>query len=252
MVKSIGIYGFIASYFLLLAVLTISYKERLKLEKDILISFARMSLQLFAAGFVLIYLFKLDNIIVNVVVFTVMVGFASNISISRAKLKGKGIGLFVFLSIFVSALVVLVFVFVGIIRMNYPHARYFIPLAGMIIGNSMNSTAIAAERFFSKIKDNKPAIEDLLCIGANWDEALAFVRRDSLKAALLPSLTSASGMGIVFLPGMMTGQILSGVNPKEAVFYQIMIVIAIASVVSLSNYIMVKMVSKKLNLFDSF
>ncbi|WP_025270740.1 ABC transporter permease [Hippea sp. KM1] len=247
MVESIGLKGCLVSYGLLVVVLFISHRERLKLEKDIVVSFVRMSVQLFVAGFVLIYLFRLDNLLVNVAVFVVMVGFATDISLSRAKLKGKGIWFYVFLSILLSAGVVLLFVFFGVIRMPYLHARYFIPLAGMIIGNSMNSTAIGAERFFSKLEDNKDAVFDLLGIGATMDEALAFIGREALRAAILPSLTSASGMGIVFLPGMMTGQILSGVNPQEAVFYQIMIVVSISTVVCLSNYLMIRTISKRIN-----
>jgi len=249
MVKPIGLGGLLISYILLLFVFLISYTEKLKLEKDILISYLRMSIQLFLAGFVLVYVFRFDNAFVNLTIFLFMIFFASRIVVERAGVRLKNAAVFIFISILISSSLVLVVLLFGIIHLNMLNARYFIPLAGMVVGNSMNSTAIGMERFFSKIKDNRERIEDLLGLGATEEEALSFVRRDALKAALLPVLASASGMGVVFLPGMMTGQILSGVVPTQAVFYQIVIVIAICLTVSLSNYLMVKILSKKLNFY---
>ncbi len=249
MVKPIGLGGLLISYGMLIFVFLISYLEKLKVEKDIAISYLRMSVQLFLAGFVLIYVFKLDSPLVNIVIFLFMIFFASRIVVERSGVKLKNAAVFIFISILASSSVVLVVLLFGIIHLKSLNARYFIPLAGMVVGNSMNSTAIGIERFFSKIKDNRERIEDLLGLGALEEEALMFVRRDALKAALLPVLASASGMGVVFLPGMMTGQILSGVVPTQAVFYQIVIVIAICLTVCLSNYLMVKMLSRKLNFY---
>ncbi len=249
MVKPIGLGGLLISYTMLLFVFLISYKERLKLEKDILVSYLRMSIQLFVAGFVLIYVFKFDNPWINIIIFLFMIFFASRIVVERSGVKLKNAAIFIFISILISSSFVLVALLFGIIHLESLNARYFIPLAGMVVGNSMNSTAIGVERFFSKIKDNRERIEDLLGLGATEEEAVSFVRRDSLKAALLPVLASASGMGVVFLPGMMTGQILSGVIPTQAVYYQIVIVIAICLTVCLSNYLMVKILSRKLNFY---
>ena len=252
MIKHITLFGLILSYGFLLLIIFISIKEKLSLAKDVIISFTRMSIQLFAAGFLLYYVFKIDNYIINTVIFLFMIFFASRIVISRTKIKLKNAAFYVFISILISASIVLSITMFGIIRLHHLNARYLIPLAGMIIGNSMNSAAIGIERFFSKAKDNYELIEDLLCLGATNTEALAFIRKDALRASLLPSLTSASGMGIVFLPGMMTGQILSGINPTEAVYYQIVIVIAIAATVCLSNYIMFRFFFGVRSKFSSF
>ncbi len=246
MVKPIGVTGLVVSYLILTFVFVISFLERLKLERDILISYLRMSVQLFLAGFVLVYVFKIDNPFLNVVIFLFMIFFASRIVVERSGVKMKNATIFVFLSILISSAVVLTILLFGIVGLNRLNARYFIPLAGMVIGNSMNSTAVGIERFFSKIKDNRSKIEDLMGLGATQEEALSFVRKEALKAALLPALASASGMGVVFLPGMMTGQILSGVKPTQAVYYQIVIVVAIGVTVCLSNYIMVKILSRNL------
>ena len=252
MVKAIGTSGLLISYAVLLILFVVAYFEKLKIEKAILISYLRMSVQLFVAGFVLIYVFRVDNDLLNAVIFLFMVFFASRIVVDRSGVKMKNAIGFVFFSIFISSVAVLIVLLFGIIHLSRLNARYFIPLAGMVIGNSMNSTAIGIERFFSKLKDNRERIEDLLGLGATEEEAVSFVRQAALKAALLPSLASASGMGVVFLPGMMTGQILSGVNPSQAVFYQIVIVIAIGVTVCLSNYFMVKILSKKLNFYLTY
>ncbi len=244
MIKHISIEGFVLSYLLLIVIIVLTRKEKLGIIKDIIVSFTRMSLQLFIAGFILLYIFKLNSILLTSSIFVLMVFFASRIVIDRTKVKLKHITLYLFLSISVSSLAVLSFMLIGIIKIKIFDSRYIIPLAGMIIGNSMNSIAIGIERFFSKAQDNKEEIEDFLCLGANGYEAFSKIRKDAFKSSMLPSLSSASGMGIVFLPGMMTGQILSGINPIESVNYQIVIVITIASSVAISNYIILRLLEK--------
>ncbi len=246
MFKQISLGGLAASYLLLLVIIFLTHKEKLKITKDILISFTRMSIQLFIAGFTLLYVFKINNIFLTTAIFVAMIYFATRIVVSRAKVKVENIALYIFISILISSSIILAFMLFGIIRLGVIQARYVIPLAGMIIGNSMNSTAIGIERFFSKAKDDSELIESFLCLGANSKEALALVRRDAFYSSLLPSLSSASGMGIVFLPGMMTGQILSGINPIESVNYQVAIVISIAASVTIANYIILRMVGKNI------
>ncbi|AHF98093.1 hypothetical protein DESACE_07130 [Desulfurella acetivorans A63] len=140
--------------------------------------------------------------------------------------------------------------FVSIGLKNPFEARYFIPLAGMIVGNSMNSTTIAIERFFSEIHQNKQYIEELLSLGATAREATIEFKQRAFRSSLMPQLASVSAMGIVSLPGMMTGQILSGVNPIEAVKYQMIILIAINTAICLSVYILLSFEQKKF--FNSF
>ncbi len=246
MVKQISTGGLALAYLLLLVILFLTHKENLRLTKDILLSFGRMSLQLFVAGFVLLYIFRINSILLTSAIYLFMIFFATRIVISRTGVKIRRLFVYLFLSILISSLSVLLFIFFGIIHLNDLNARYVIPLAGMVIGNAMNSTTISIERFFSRVSEAKEQIEMLLCLGANEHEALSFIRRGAFRSALLPSLSSASGMGIVFLPGMMTGQILSGANPIEAVNYQIMIVIAISTTVALSNYLVLRLTEKSL------
>ncbi len=244
MIKHISSEGLIFSYFMLLIILLLTHKEKLKLEKDIIITFLKMSIQLFFAGFVLLYIFKLNSIVLTTLIMILMIFFATKIVIKRTKIKLKYIGFYLFISISIATVVILATMLVGIIQLNHFNSRYIIPLAGMVIGNSMNSIAINIERFFSKTKASQEIIEELLCMGANRYEALSLVRQEAFRASLIPTLSSASGMGIVFLPGMMTGQILSGINPIESVSYQIVIVISIATSVVIANYIALRFMEK--------
>ena len=244
MVKHISLTGLALSYSMLTVVIAVSYKENLAITKDIIVTYIKMSLQLFFAGFALSYIFKIDSTVLTSLILLFMILSAALIVIEKTKIKFRKIVLYIFLSISVSALSVLSFMLFGIVHLDNFNAQYVIPLAGMIIGNSMNSLTISIERFFSKLSDNRETIENYLCLGANGYEALEPVRKDAFKSALLPSLSSASGMGIVFLPGMMTGQILSGISPVESVNYQISIVIAILVSIFVSNYIILRLLKK--------
>jgi putative ABC transport system permease protein len=244
MIKHISYTGFFLSYLMLIIIIVLTHKEQLKLAKDIFITFGKMSVQLFLAGFLLLYIFKLNSILLTSMILLLMIFFASRIVVYRSKVSFKKITIYLSVSIFISTIIVLSFMLFGIIQLKSFDARYVIPLAGMIIGNSMNSMAINIERFFSKSKDNRELIENFLCLGANRYESLIQIRKDAFASSLLPSLSSASGMGIVFLPGMMTGQILSGTNPIESVSYQVTIVIAIATSVTISNYIILRLLER--------
>ena len=115
--------------------------------------------------------------------------------------------------------------------------RYLIPLAGMIIGNSMNGAALAAERLASEIDERREEIESALCLGADSRNASREAVRQAFRAALIPTVNTMAAMGLVALPGMMTGQILSGTEPVTAVKYQIAIMCAITGSVGLTSFL---------------
>jgi putative ABC transport system permease protein len=105
--------------------------------------------------------------------------------------------------------------------------RYLIPLAGMIIGNSMNAIAVALDRLFAGLRQRRREVETLLALGATGPEAAQELVRDAVRAGLLPTLSTMLTVGVVSLPGMMTGQILAGADPALAIRYQIMIYLVI-------------------------
>lgn len=232
--------GLMIIYFLVFINLILVEILKFRLFKQFLIAITRMSIQLFIAGFILKYIFQLNTFHIIILVFLVMALFASNIILKKAKVPVKNLFFYIFLSITLVTLFI-GFIFIKIIIGLTPwyEARYFIPLMGMILGNSMNGCALAIERFYSQIKNQQKEVESLLCLGASTFEAVKEIIINSLKAASLPYITSMSGIGLVFLPGMMTGQILSGINPIVAVKYQLSIMIVIFTSVIFSSLLVV-------------
>lgn len=106
--------------------------------------------------------------------------------------------------------------------------QYWIPLAGIIIGNAVNGGTIAGERLVNAIETNRGEIETHLCLGASPQRAIALYRRQAIRAGILPNLNQMALVGIVTLPGILTGQLLGGVNPLNAVSYQILVLFSLA------------------------
>ena len=201
-----------------------------------MISLLRMSVQLLAASLVLKYLFALNNVALILMLFAAMSGFAANIILKRSKTAGFGIFPKLMGVVFVVGLAV-TGVFVALVARLDPwyEARYFIPLSGMILGNSMNGCALALDRFFNAIRDDRKGAETMLALGATPFEVSLRYIRGAIRSGALPFVTNMSGMGIVFIPGLMTGQLLSGTPPLIAVKYQIAIMISIATSVVLTS-----------------
>ena len=112
--------------------------------------------------------------------------------------------------------------------------RYFIPIGGMIIGNSMTGISLGLHSLLDGMKSKKPLIESALMLGATPRMATRDIVNQTFDASILPTINSMVGMGIIFLPGMMTGVILSGADPMVAIKYQIAIMFGITGSVSLS------------------
>ena len=112
--------------------------------------------------------------------------------------------------------------------------RYLIPLFGMIIGNAMNAAALAAERLEAEMESRRGEVEAYLALGATSRRASQEPARRALRASLIPTVNSLMVVGIVALPGMMTGQIIAGVSPLVAIRYQIVVMFMLASCVSIA------------------
>lgn len=183
----------------------------------------RMLLQLIMIGYLLAFMFNSSNPWLISSVLGVMLFFASYIALRPMKNKSKHLYLNVFISIFVGGVLTLIVVTQGVIGLTpWYEPHYLIPLAGMIFANSMNVVSIAAERF--EVENGR---------GVNYKEA----RSAAYNAALIPVLNSLFAVGLVSLPGMMTGQILSGISPLIAVRYQIMVMLMILSSAGISSAI---------------
>lgn len=189
--------------------------------KNSLYAIFRMLLQLLLIGYFLTFIFKSESSLIVVLVLTVMLFAASWIGLRTSKIPRKILLLKSFCSILLGGGVVLLLITQGVLNLHpWYLPSYVIPLAGMIFANSMNSVSLAVERLEAEIKRNIP-----------YDEA----RIIAFSASLIPITNSLFAVGLVSLPGMMTGQILSGVSPFIAARYQIMVMCMIFSAVGISS-----------------
>lgn len=232
----IQLWQFALVYLLLIVSAVIMKKCRINQTRLLIVSSIRMSVQLIIAGLILNYLFKNPHPAFTVLYLAIMTGFA----ISRVLSKNKEINLkfkvVISVSISISGLLIIVFFICTVIGESLYNPQYAIPIAGMILGNTMTGVSLGIKTFRESLKDQRARINALLNIGATPPKILLPFVRQAMETALLPTMNSMLGMGIVSLPGMMTGQILSGTLPTTAILYQIAIMIAICTVVCLSSF----------------
>ncbi|NOX14483.1 MAG: ABC transporter permease [Epsilonproteobacteria bacterium] len=176
--------------------------------KEIGLATFRMILQLLIIGYFLTYIFHNDNSLVGFIILFFMVSVSSFIALRNVENKGLSTYIKFFISIAIGGSFNLILVLFFVLNLDPIYQpRFIIPLAGMIYANSMNALSLGAERFENEIKTK------------NYVTARAI----SFKASLIPQVNAFLAVGLVSLPGMMTGQILSGVNPIIAVRYQIVV-----------------------------
>ena len=219
---------------------------RLRLEKDLLWGSVRTFAQLFLVGYVLQFVFRLNNPFVILGLYLWMIFWAAYTI--RGRVQEKAISVFAptFVSMVVSYMVVAIFVTGAIVQVKpWYTPQYFIPLGGMIVGNSMNAIAIALERMFSDFRKQREQIELAFCLGATYQEATVATLRDSIKAGMIPSINALMTVGLVSLPGMMTGQILAGADPTTAIRYQIIVMLMLVASTAIGSIAVVHIVRRK-------
>ena len=191
----------------------------------------RMLAQLLIIGYFLLYIFGANNIWMLLAVLSVMVLAASWIALRTIKAKRRALFLTVLVSVLFGGASVLILITQGVLRLSpWYRADMMVPLAGMIFAGSMNAIALAAERYFEERGRSTPI-----------DKA----RASAFRTAMIPITNALFAVGLVSLPGMMTGQILSGVDPLIAVRYQIMVMAMLYGSTGLSAAIFLAMVSRK-------
>jgi len=222
-------------YLLLLIPLGIAWYLRIGIVKRLLIATLRMTAQLMAVGVALIYIFRWDHTWINIGWVAAAIGFATFSAINNAELNYRKFVLPVFSALLFSAGSILLF-FNGILLDldNIFTAQYLIIIGGMLLGNALKGIIIGIADFYKAIHDGQDRYLYHLAAGASQMEALVPFFRDGFKAALNPSIASMATMGVVFLPGMMTGQIIGGSSPDTAIRYQIAIMITIFVCITLS------------------
>jgi putative ABC transport system permease protein len=212
---------------------------RLRLTRDLIISMLRMGVQLGLVAIYLEYIFKLDMLALNVAWVLVMIVVATGSILRQSGLSWrKCLWTILPAHLLTSLLILCGFLFVFDF-VTVASARYLIPLMGMVLGNILRSNVVALDRFFSELRANEEMHIQYLTLGASEAEAVRPFLRNALRAAVGPQLGTVATMGIVSLPGMMTGQILGGSSPAVAITYQIMIMIAIFTAATVSAFLAV-------------
>lgn len=224
----------ILSSSLVFIALLFSYFQKLNLEKDIIISMVRATIQLLIVGYFLEYIFNLKSIYTTTIIVLFMIINASLTASKRAK-EIKHSVLISFFSIF-SATLITLFILIITKSIKYIPSQV-IPISGMIISNSMIAIGLCYKNLIKSFNENTLKIETKLSLGANLLQASKDIITDSIKISLIPNIDSFKTLGIVSLPGMMTGLILAGSSPIIAVKYQIMVTFMILSASSISSFI---------------
>lgn len=226
----------VSAYLFVLILLAISKYRKLKMEKDIVLSSFRMTLQLVLVGYLLSYVFESPSWIFTSVILMFMQIFASFTVVKSLKRQvSKKLKRSLVLSLFVGSSVSLVYFAAVVLRVSpWYSPQNIIPIAGMLIGNSMTSVSLGAKSLLDGISYESETIENSLMLGAHPKEACRPYINSAFESGIIPTLNSMLGMGIVFLPGMMTGQILAGISPVEAIKYQIAIMLGILGSVTLA------------------
>jgi putative ABC transport system permease protein len=219
----------LALTFLLLALpVILSLIYRFTLIKSLFYSVARMTIQLILIGVFLKYLFLWNNTIINLLWLMIMIIVAVFSAIRSSSIKITKIAMPSFLSFSIATLGVILYLNTVVIRLdNIFDSKYLIVLGGMLLGNSLRGNIVGITTFYKRIRSDTKKYLYVLSLGASQYEALLPYLRESVQLALKPTLAAMATMGIVALPGMMTGVILGGASPEVAIKYQIMIMIAI-------------------------
>ena len=229
------------AYIFVLLLLVIFKSRGIKREKQILIASTRMTVQLTLMGYVLMFVFDNPSWWLTSLMITIMITFAIYNSIKRVKTQmSKELKKIIAFSMICGALATAVFFIIIVLQVRpWFNPQYFIPISGMIIGNSMTGISLGANKLCSDIEDKKVEIENSLMLGASPVVATREIVNNAFDSAILPTMNNMLTMGIVSLPGMMTGQILSGTFPLTAIKYQIGIMLAILGSTGLATVLFV-------------
>lgn len=226
----------ISAYVFVIIVMLIFQWRGISRKLNLTIATLRMTIQLVIAGYVLTYLFDNPNPFLVIGVVIIMELFAiRTIFKSITYPIGKRLKIVVAVSMFSGSLIALIyFNFIVLNVSPWFNPRYVIPIAGMMIGNAMTGVTLGVQSLLENMVNNRQKVEASLMLGATPTQAVKPYVNSAFDSAVLPTINNMVGMGIVFLPGMMTGQILAGLSPTTAIFYQLAIMLGILGGVAMS------------------
>lgn len=209
----------------------LSVMMQLQISQRLLIGAVRTTVQLLLIAWVLKLVFANESVWWVLLMWSFMLLAAAYEVTRRQKRSFRGwwgysMG---FSAMFLSSFVVTLMTLLLLIQADpWYHPQYAIPLLGMLLGNTMNGVALGLDRLTQSAWEKRMVIEARLMLGETWKETIADIRRESIRTGLIPIMNAMAAAGIITLPGMMTGQILAGASPWDAVKYQILIMFLIA------------------------
>jgi putative ABC transport system permease protein len=212
--------GVIASLLLVAVAALVAYRQHLHLTRELLVAAGRAGVQLVAVGAVLLVLFRHTGLsgafawVILMVLIAGQVAGRRGADLPQAR-RAATIGVAIGAAVTLGALVIL-----GVISTE---PRVVVPVGGMIVSGAMQATGIALRRLGEDARQARPAIEARLCLGLSARQAFLPHRQSALRTALVPAIDSTKVVGLISLPGAMTGLILAGVDPLTAIRYQIVV-----------------------------
>lgn len=220
----------------ILAIGILSFLLKLKNTKLLFIASLRSIIQLFLIGYFLKQIFSITRFLPLLPILCLMLLVSGHAVIQRSKYKFKNMYVMTLFTMSSSSFFT-AFVMTFFIVKNSPWfaPQYFIPILGMILGNSMNGIALSIDSFLEHLKQNANWVEAQLAMGATRWEATHSVFRNSIRKGMIPIINTMSVVGLVQLPGMMTGQILAGADPVSAIKYQLVILFMIVTAILLGS-----------------
>ncbi len=213
---------------------------RLGMERRLLVAAVRTVVQLLFLGWILVPVFSLERWWAVILLGVVMVLLATREAVQRSERTYRGIYLSAFVALLVGcggAALLGTTVIVGVEPWWEP--RYLVPLLGMVLGNALTGLSLGLDRCLAVLDEQRGRVEALLALGATWWEASRPVAAEAVRMAMIPILNAMSAVGLVTIPGMMTGQLLGGTPPDQAARYQIVIMFLIAAAVALGSVVAV-------------
>ncbi len=243
----LGNWQLVIAAMLILVNVAISVWLRLGLARTLLVASARMVVQLLLVGFILQSVFELKTPLPVLGIGVVMSALAGIAAVHRTKRRFAGVYWDSMLTVLGAAFLVTGAAVLGILDVSpWYEPQYTIPLLGMVLGNILSGVSLGLDRFMEGVARDANMIESDLALGASRWEAAHPLLNDSLRTGMIPTINSMMVMGVVSLPGMMTGQLLAGAAPTDAVRYQIVIMFMIAAATALATLGVILLAFRKL------
>jgi len=226
--------------------LALSWWQRLALEKQLLIGCLRTIVQLILIGYVLAWIIGSADWRLVLAASVLQLAAAAWTVGSLMQRPLPGARLIALVSLLPAYLLVLaVLLFLVIAHHPWWDPRLVLPIGGMLLGNSLTGVALALNRFRADLRSQRELVLARLALGTTWHTAVRELRQDAAHAAMLPTISALLTVGLVALPGMMTGQIIAGIDPVAAVKYQIAVMFMLAAVVALSAAIAITLFARR-------